>query len=238
VLTAFAVAAVVLSAGCRTVVTVDVVGEEDGSGEVTVTAELDAEAATALGGADRLVLDDVVEAGWDVDEVETLDDGGLRVAGTRTFRDGDELEAVLDEIGTGANGTSVFSGTDYQVGDSFGRTTYEMVTTVEVSGDPVQFGDDALTAVLDGVPLGWTPEQLAAIGATDAGAGELLVTLTVPEGGTDTARVDLTGAAPSEERVEAESARTEPLVWVLAALGVVLVLAAAALAFRAWRARS
>jgi hypothetical protein len=220
------------------VVTVDVVGEEDGSGEVAVAVELDAEAAIALGGADRLVLGDLAEAGWEVGEVESLDDGGLRVAGTRSFRDADELASVLDEIGTGIDGTAVFSGTDYRVGDSFGRTTYEMTTTVEVSGDPAQFGDEALTGVLGGVPLGWTPEQLAASGAGEAGAGELVVTLAVPEGGTDTTRVDLTSGTPSEERLEAESSRSEPLVWGLAALGAVLLLAAVAMAVRALRARS
>jgi hypothetical protein len=233
-----ALAAVVVLGGCRTVVSVDVVGEEDGSGEVTVTVELDAEAATALGGPDRLVLADLVEAGWAIGEVESLDGGGLRVAGTRTFRDGDELAAVLDEVGTGGDGTSVFSGTGYEVGDSFGRTTYEMTTTVEVSGDPAQFGDDALTAVLDGQPLGWTPEELAAMGAAGPDAGELVVTLSVPEGGSDTARVALTGGTPAEERLEADAARIEPLVWALAATGVVLVLAALVVAFRAWRARS
>jgi hypothetical protein len=228
----------VLLVGCRTVVTVGVVGDEDGSGEVTVTVELDAEAATALGGADRLVFDDLAEAGWEVGEVESLDDGGLRVAGARSFRDADELAAVLDEIGTGIDGTAVFSGTDYRVDDGFGRTTYDMTTEVQVSGDPAQFGDEALTAALGGVPLGWTPEQLAAIGAGEAGAGELVVTLVVPEGGTDTARVDLTGGSPSDEHLSAESARVEPLVWGLAALAAVLLLAAAAMAIRALRARS
>jgi hypothetical protein len=226
--------AVVLG-GCRSVVSVDVVGEEDGSGEVTVTVELDAEAVTALGGADRLVLDDLVEAGWDVGEVETPEGGGLRVSGTRSFRDAEELREVLDEVGTASGGTPVFSDTDYRVGDGFGRTTYEMTTNVEVSGDPAQFSDEALAGVLGGPPLGWTAEELAAIGATAPDAGELVVTLEVPEGGADTTSVALTGGAPAKESLNAEASKVEPLVWGLSALGVVLLLAAVVIGLRSRR---
>lgn len=236
--TAFTILIATLAAGCRTVVTVDVRGLEDGSGTVTVTAELDAEAATALGGADRLLLDDLAEAGWEVAEPVTEGDGGLRFEATRGFRDSEELAAVLDEVGTTADGTAVFSGTGYEVTDQFGRTVYEMTTEVSVTGDPAQFGDAALTAVLGGVPLGWTPEELAAAGAAEPGAGQLVVNLEVPGEGADTASLDLTGAHAGEERLDATSTILEPMVWALVALGAVALLAGAVVLVRGRRVRA
>ena len=235
--TAITILIATLLAGCRTVVTVDVRGLDDGSGSATVTAELDAEAAAALGGADRVLLDDLADAGWEVAEPVTGESGELHFEATRSFRDSEELAAVLAEVGTTTDGTAVFSETRYNVTDQFGRTGYEMTTSVSVTGDPAQFGDAALTAVLGGAPLGWTPEELAAAGATEPGAGQLVVNLEVPGEGADTARLDLTGAHAAEERLAATSAIVEPIVWALVALGGFALLAGAIVLLRGRRVR-
>ncbi len=235
--TAITILIATLLAGCRTVVTVDVRGLDDGSGTVTVTAELDAEAAAALGEADRVLLDDLADAGWEVAEPVAGESGELLFGATRGFRDSEELAAVLDEVGTTADGTAVFSDTGYHITDQFGRTGYEMTTTVSVTGDLTQFGDAALTAVLGGAPLGWTPEELAAAGATESGAGQLVVNMAVPGEGTDTARLDLTGAQAAEERLTATSAIAEPMVWALVALGAIALLTGAVVLLRGRRVR-
>ena len=235
--TAITILIATLLAGCRTVVTVDVRGLDDGSGSATVTAELDAEAAAALGGADRVLLDDLADAGWEVAQPVTEEDGGLRFEATRSFRDSEELVAVLAEVGTTADGTAMFSSTGYRITDQFGRTRYEMTTTVSVTGDPAQFGDAPLTAVLGGVPLGWTTEELAAAGATQPEAGQLVLNLDVPGEGTDTARFDLTGGHAAEDRLAATSAIVEPIVWALVALGGFALLAGAIVLLRGRRVR-
>lgn len=228
------------AAGCRTVVTVDVQGEEDGSGEVTVTAELDAEAVTAVGGAEKIVLSDLAEAGWDVAEPGTDDSGALTLEATRSFTDGEELADVLDEIGGNAGGVPegapVFTDTAYEISDGFGSMGYEMTAVVSVTGDLSQFSDPALAEVLGGLPVGLTPEELAALGATEPGAGELVVRLAVPGGGSDEVSLDLTGAEPVEAVAQAEGSVPEPAVLALAIGGAVALLVGLVLLLRRGRA--
>jgi hypothetical protein len=60
-------ALVVVSSACRVEATVTVEVSEDGSGTVAVAVELDAAAVDALGGFDdRVRVDDLEAAGWDV----------------------------------------------------------------------------------------------------------------------------------------------------------------------------
>lgn len=222
---------VAVAAGCRTVVTVDIRGDDDGSGTVTVTAVLDAEAVAALGGAEALFLDDLRAAGWQVAEPRPAGDGRLGIEASRRYRDGEELSAVLAEVG----GDSIFTDTVSTVEDGFGRTTYRTGTTVSVTGDPASLSDDALTATLGGLPLGRTPEELAAAGVSEPGAGRLVVRVTVPGGGVDEESFDLTGGEASSARVAAEATETDLLVWALVAAAGALAVVAVVLALRGVR---
>jgi len=215
------VAAAALAAGCHTVVTVDVDAATDGSGTVDVTATLDPQAAAALGGAERLALDDLAKAGWTVDPPVAGKDGGLTFSAHRHYRDGADLAAVLDEVG-GKGG--VFTATSAAASHAFGRTSHEAGTTVKVSGDPAQFSDAALAQTLGGPPLGWTPEELAAAGASTPGAGELVVRVDVPgSDGPTERRFDLTNGKAQEATVAAESTVVAPLPLGLAAAAAVAV---------------
>jgi hypothetical protein len=174
---------VVLATGCRTVVTVAVDVGRDGAGTVTVTVELDREAATQLGDPKDVVVDDLRTAGWKVADPVASADGSVRFRATRAFSSPAQLTAVLAEVG-GVDG--VFRGTRLSVDDALTGTTYGFRTGVHLTGDPAQFGDDALTSALGGLPLGRTPAELAAMGATTSSAGTLVVSVDLPGDRPDT----------------------------------------------------
>ena len=162
------------SARARSTPEVAVRVEPDGSGVVVVTVRLDEEATPTSrrpgdGAAPRRPAP---PPGWTVDDPEPVD-GGRGAAGRRApFASPEDLPAVLDEVG-GADG--VFRDVALTVADGFASTEYDFSAQVELTGSPEQFGDDALTAVLDGLPLARTPEELALEGAADPEAMTLEV---------------------------------------------------------------
>jgi len=223
-------------AGCRTEVTVDIHVDPDGTGEVVVAARLDADAVAALGGTDRLALDDLPAAGWTVDGPGTTDDGGAEVSAGKEFTDEASLRAVLDEV----VGAGVFHDTSLEVSDGFARTDYELATTVEVTGDPSQFADDELVELLGGLPLGRTLEELVAEGVADPSAGELVVRATLPGAEpAELARVALTGGTPAlVEGVQRSRTTQERVVLFAVAAVVVAVLGVVALVVDRVRSRA
>lgn len=208
----------------------------DGSGSVTVTADLDAEAAAQLGDPSRLVLTDLTEAGWRVDG-PTERDGGLRVVAVRRFSSPEELPAVLDEVG-GADG--VFSDTALDLADGFASSSSEFRTHLRLSGDPAQFSDEQLAQLLGGLPLGRTPEELAAIGADSAETATLTVRVSLPDGvddsngrvvrGVASWRAPMTGGVATDEQLTASAGTTRTSTLVLAGVGAVLLAAAVVVA--------
>jgi hypothetical protein len=212
-------------AGCRTEVAVDVEVAENGSGTVTVTAVLDPEAAAAVGGAEGLALDDVRGAGWALEGPEAAEDGSVTVSASRGFADAAGLEAALTEV----VGPGVVSDVEVEVEEGFGRTDRSAGYSVTLSGDPAQFGDDDLTGVLGGLPLGRTPEELALEGVAGPGAGVVTISVAVPGGALDTAELDATAGQPQEASVSSESVQYRPLPFVLVGAGLVLVVGALAL---------
>lgn len=208
--------------GCRTDVDVDVDVDEDGSGTVTVTAVLDPQAADAVGGAEGLALDDVRQAGWALEGPEAAEDGSLTVSASRDFEDAAGLEAALTEVA----GPGVVGDVELEVEEGFGRTDRAAGYSVSFSGDPAQFGDDDLTGVLGGLPLGRTPEELALEGISQPGAGVVTISVVVPGGEADTATLDATAGQPQQASVSSESVEYRPLPFVLAGAGLLLVVGA------------
>src|SRR5690606_38183981 len=90
--------ALLVLTGCRADVTVGVDVEEDGSGVVEVTVELDADAVARVEGLDDLRTDDLEDAGWAVAAPEETDDGGLVLVASKPFVDPADLTAVLGEV--------------------------------------------------------------------------------------------------------------------------------------------
>ena len=85
----------------------------------------------------------------------------------------------LDEVG-GAGG--VFSDTSLVLGNGLLSDSTEFRTRLHLTGDPAQFSDEQLAQVLGGLPLGRTPEELAAEGFDSADAATLTVRVALPDG--------------------------------------------------------
>ena len=231
-------ALVVFAAACQVHTEVGIDVAEDGSGTVEVSVTLDREAAGRLGNpATALRLDDLRQAGWQVDDAAQIDGGGLRLVGRREFTSAAQLPTVLDEIG-GVDG--IFRGTALTISDGFSATTYDFTTTVELSGSIEQFSDAELAAALDGLPLARSAEELAAEGATDPEAATLDVVVDLP-GGTPTTNGEAADGAASwsfsasggeavSEQLTATSSTSGGPMWlfvgvaVLAALGAIAAL--------------
>jgi hypothetical protein len=231
-----ALAAMLLSGACEVRSQVGVQVDEDGSGSVTVTVRLDAEATRRLGDPTSVVRsEDLVAAGWAVEEPERPD-GGAVLRARRSFASPSDLPSVLDEVG-GTDG--VFRQVELRVEDGFASTEYSFAAQVELSGNPEQFGDDALTATLGGLALARTPEELALEGAADPAAMTLEVAVDLPGGdpetngevrdGVATWSFPVSGGEPTSAALTATSTTGTATTRVLAVAGVVAVVLAGVL---------
>jgi len=90
-------------AGCKVDTTVSIDVREDGSGTVAVLVVLDADAVVEAeaGGAtleDRVRLDDLEAAGWDVSAWKRRKDGSARLRISKEFADPSDLAGVITEL--------------------------------------------------------------------------------------------------------------------------------------------
>jgi hypothetical protein len=95
-----------LAAACKVDTTVTVTVHDDGSGVVTVTAVLDADAvkATESGGGkleDRLRLGDLAQAGWTLQPWARAADGSAQITFSKPFSSPEQATAIVKEL----NGT-------------------------------------------------------------------------------------------------------------------------------------
>lgn len=240
-LVALVVLVVALTA-CRTDADVGIAVRPDGSGTVTVTVDLDAGAAAQLGDPAGLALEDLRSAGWRLTG-PTARRGGLRIVAVRRFTSPDQLAAVLDEVG-GARG--VFRRTSLRLTDGFASSSVRFRTSLHLSGDLSELSDARLTELLGGLPLGRTPEELAAAGADSRGAGRLTVRVSLPGGvdesngrvvdGTAGWSAPLSGGGPTDTTLTASAGETRPVTLLLVGVGVVALCAGLVVAVTARRA--
>ena len=154
-----AVLAVALTGACRVDVSVGIDADDDGGGQVQVTARLDGAAVAQLGGdhpADRLKLDDLRDAGWEVEGPTAKDDGGLEIVATHGFADADEAKALLEDVGP-------LSGFDLEQHRTFFTTTTKLRGAVDLSEGLGAFTDADLEKLLGATPdtpLGLRVEDL------------------------------------------------------------------------------
>ncbi len=101
------VVAAVLLAGCHVDTHVDVTLNPDGSGTLSTTVTLDADALQQLGGltaaSKQVPLDDLRAAGWQISQWTPSGNGGATITFTHTFSDQADLAARLADL-VGANG--------------------------------------------------------------------------------------------------------------------------------------
>lgn len=204
--------------GCRSTVDVSIESDDTGGGSVTVTVELDSEAVDLLGGVDVLQYDDLEGTSWVVSDPEETSEGGYRITAERGFVDAGDLQAALEELA----GPGVFSDVVSVVEHGFARTDAELSLDASVSGDPAQFSDEALTETLGGLPLGYTPEELAFIGATEPGAATMTIRVKAPGGEPDEVTLDLVSGKPQTATAASSGRHRNGGVLVLGGAGVLL----------------
>lgn len=135
--------------------------EEDGSGVIEVVVAVDPDGIERIGGdlASVLEVDDLDEAGWSVEGPEAEGDGWTRVRFRRAFADPREADAIFEDI---AAADGPFQGFAVGHDQSFARSEWTFSGRLDLSGGLASFGDAALTAALDGEPLGQTVEEIEA----------------------------------------------------------------------------
>jgi hypothetical protein len=147
-LVTFFTALVVLLAGCRLDVALNVAMRPDGSGTVTVTATADPElVAKAPSAFADLRLDDIRQAGWAVTGPAKAADGAMTVTLTKPFGTPAEAAAILDEL-NGPNGP--LHGLALSIDRSFALVSSSLTGSAQLTGGLAAFSDDALVQALGG----------------------------------------------------------------------------------------
>ena len=152
-------------AGCQAEAALHIDVNEDGSGVVTASVILDAEAAsrTVLFESPPLV-EDLKVTGWNVAGPTPLPDGTYQMTASKTFSRADQLHGVIEEL-AGPNGA--FRDFELDRATSFAKRSWTLTGTVDLTKGLASFSDDELNAQLGGPPLG--PDkaaQDAALGRT------------------------------------------------------------------------
>jgi hypothetical protein len=207
-------------AGCQVRTEVDVALQEDGSGAVTVSVTLDAEALARVPQLEReLALDDLRGAGWVVTGPDEAADGSATVVATKPFSTPAEAEVVLGEVAG-----SLVRDVSVARERSFARSSFAFGATADLSGGLEAFGDERLAALLDGEPLG---EDVGAIeqriGAALDEAFTFRFTARLPGGEVESWEVPL-GGPPVAMAASSETVRTGSVL--LVAVAAVAVVAA------------
>jgi len=189
---------------------IDVAVEADGSGTVTVTTRLDAEAAAKVPDLDQsLLVEDLKAAGWRMVGPDRLPDGGWEVSAAKRFTEASRLGSVLAEV-AGRDGP--FRDFRLDRSHSFAKTSYRLEGTVDLSGGIEAFGDPELRQALGGNMFGRPLAELElAAGKPLDQAVRFTVRTHLPGGGTDEWEPKL-GAAPTA--IEASSANRAPTAWL------------------------
>ena len=180
-----AAALLVLVAGCRADVVVDIEGSRDGSGSVSVEITFDEAVLDSTPDVDELIeTDDLV--GWHVDRrrIPTAADEQLVVSATKQFSSPAQLSDVLSEIDRPPDGSEgLFRSASLVASRDGAAVLYELVVVVgldrPVSGLVNPATAQALEGELFGIPI---PELEDLAGVPLDETVTLVVRANVPEG--------------------------------------------------------
>ena len=175
----------VLAAGCRADIVVDIDIAHDGAGKVTVEVTFDEEVMRWVPDLGEIIVtDDLV--GWDIRQFGEQTPAGerLRVAASKRFSSPAELAAVLAEIDRPADGSAGLFRSATFVGSRDGaHVIYDLTVTVGLDRPAAGLVNpataDALEGELFGLPI---PEIEARAGAPLDELVTLVVRATVPQG--------------------------------------------------------
>lgn len=150
-----AVAALLLLAGCRVDVAVEVRADAGGGGHVRATVTLDEEAAAQVPDlAEQLRVDDLEAAGWEVEGPSPAPGGGTGLEATKEFASPEGAVRALEQLG-GIEGP--FRSLRLTRERSFWKTRTSLAGSVDLTPGLDVFGDQALSERLGGPTLGVDP---------------------------------------------------------------------------------
>lgn len=249
------VAVLVLAAGCRVDIVVDIDIAHDGAGKVAVEVTFDEEALRWVPDLGEIIVtDDLV--GWDVRQFAEQTPAGerLRVVAAKRFSSPAELAAVLAEIDRPADGSAGLFRSATFVGSRDGaQVIYDLTVTVgldrPVAGLVNPATAEALEGELFGLPIaeiearaGAPLDELVTLvvrATVPQGAGSLPVdgVMTLNEGGVRELRVsgelldaELAAAEAEAERLAERASRGVRIAviwWIVLGLIVLVVLVVA-----------
>lgn len=221
-------------AGCRVDTIVDLDVEQGGSGQVQVTAALDAEAAELITDlADALRVDDLREAGWAVEGSQAAADGSTTITASKAFATPEGAGEVLAEV-SGRQGP--FQDLQVTRRSSFLTTAYGFSGQVDLSDGVEGFSDAELRRVLEGSGFGLETAELEK--ATGAPVSEtfrfevranLPGSVSAPEAADDGGGVAVWRPAVGEQTSLVATSRAfnlQRLAWLIAAALAALALVA------------
>lgn len=189
---------VLLLAGCRADVAVEIEAAANGGGHVRATVTLDKEAAVQVPDlAQQLRVDDLEAAGWTVDGPSPAHGraGGVTLRVTKPFTTPEGAARTIEEL-SGAGGP--FSTLRLTRERGFWKTKTSLTGTVDLTAGLGAFGDAALTETLGAPNLGLDPA------AVERELGRPL---------SETVRVELTGRLPGTVTSNAPSSLGGGGVW-------------------------
>lgn len=212
---------------CRVDARVDIDVADNGSGTVTATVTLDADAAGQLGDPSKVLTNDLSDAGWRVDAPVTDPSGAVTFVARRPFASTEELPAVLDEVA----GADAFI-RDVSLSADSGQlgTDYSFSGRLVSSGEVGALSDADLTKVLDGLAVGRTPEELGRLGADDPTSVGLTVQVALPGADLQRWSVPVTGGVPAEVPMSVTASQLSVSRVLLLVLGASLLVAAVVVA--------
>ena len=146
------------TSACQVTLAAGVDVARDGSGRVTAGLGLDADAVEELGDVGTaLRVDDVRQAGWQVEGPRKEDDGLTWVRASKPFADAEQVPVILAEL-NGADGPF----RDFRVvrTKSLTRSSTTFTGTLDLSRGLAGLSDPDLTAALGDVDLGLDTEGL------------------------------------------------------------------------------
>ena len=145
---------VFILAACQLDVDIAVSMSANGSGSVSVRVVADEELVEAAPSiASRVLVDDLLEAGWLADGPSPLEDGGVVMTLTHNFANADELTDILNSIGSPIRDVSVERDLTRDTADRVLAAENSVSATLGLTDGFNDFSDAELNTLLGGIPF-------------------------------------------------------------------------------------
>lgn len=149
---------------CQATVRVAVAPKANGSGDLTVSAVLDKDAAAMVGDLGTgIKTDDLIRAGWTVDKPVVASDGGASVSAHHRFRTVSEADALLSGLAGGGGNVPFRLTLTHASGTLASRV--RLAGDVDLTGGVDRFADDKLRQALGAPTLAAALDRAKASGA-------------------------------------------------------------------------